>query len=145
MRIWSLHPKYLDAQGLVALWRETLLARAVLKGQTKGYLNHPQLRRFRAHAQPSEAVELYLQHVYAEAVARGYSFDRSKISSEPFEVLPIAVTEGQLVYEWAHLMRKLSNRSPQLYERWGQVAIPECHPLFTPILGSIEAWEKVSD
>jgi hypothetical protein len=29
-RIWSLHPKYLDARGLVALWREGLLAQAVL-------------------------------------------------------------------------------------------------------------------
>ena len=36
MRLWSLHPRYLDAKGLVALWREGLLAQAVLKGQTKG-------------------------------------------------------------------------------------------------------------
>ena len=26
MRLWTLHPKYLDAAGLVALWREALLA-----------------------------------------------------------------------------------------------------------------------
>ncbi|HEU5178767.1 MAG TPA: pyrimidine dimer DNA glycosylase/endonuclease V, partial [Burkholderiales bacterium] len=32
MRLWSLHPKYLDARGLVALWREALLAQAVLRG-----------------------------------------------------------------------------------------------------------------
>jgi len=25
MRLWTLHPKYLDARGLVALWREGLL------------------------------------------------------------------------------------------------------------------------
>ncbi len=29
MRLWSLHPRYLDPQGLMALWRETLLAKAV--------------------------------------------------------------------------------------------------------------------
>jgi hypothetical protein len=31
MRIWSLHPKYLDSKGLVALWRESLLAKNVLR------------------------------------------------------------------------------------------------------------------
>jgi len=30
MRLWSLHPRYLDAKGLVALWREGLLAQKVL-------------------------------------------------------------------------------------------------------------------
>jgi Pyrimidine dimer DNA glycosylase len=48
MRIWSLHPQYLDRQGLTAAWREGLLAQKVLTGTTKGYRNHPQLRRFRA-------------------------------------------------------------------------------------------------
>ena len=28
MRLWSLHPKHLDPQGLVARWREGLLARS---------------------------------------------------------------------------------------------------------------------
>jgi len=46
MRIWSLHPKYLDTKGLVALWRDALLARHVLQGKTTGYKNHPQLNRF---------------------------------------------------------------------------------------------------
>jgi Pyrimidine dimer DNA glycosylase len=48
MRIWSVHPRYLDRQGLTAGWREGLLAQKVLTGTTKGYRNHPQLRRFRA-------------------------------------------------------------------------------------------------
>ncbi|WP_368086417.1 pyrimidine dimer DNA glycosylase/endonuclease V [Nitrosomonas sp. Nm34] len=26
MRLWSIHPKYLDAKGLLALWREGLQA-----------------------------------------------------------------------------------------------------------------------
>ena len=63
MRLWTLHPKYLDAQGLVALWREGLLARAVLRGMTKGYRHHPQLQRFRAHASPRAAINLYLEGV----------------------------------------------------------------------------------
>lgn len=37
MRLWVSHPKYLDCKGLVALWRESLLARKVLKGKTKGW------------------------------------------------------------------------------------------------------------
>jgi len=52
MRLWSLHPKYLDAQGLVALWHEALLAKAVLRNETKGYRNHLQLERFRASSMP---------------------------------------------------------------------------------------------
>ena len=43
MRLWSIHPRYLDSMGLVALWREALLAQAVLRGETKGYKFHPQL------------------------------------------------------------------------------------------------------
>jgi hypothetical protein len=43
MRLWSLHPQYLDPAGLVAVWREGLLARAVFAGQTTGYKHHPQL------------------------------------------------------------------------------------------------------
>ena len=32
MRLWSLSPRYLDVKGLVAVWREGLLADAVLLG-----------------------------------------------------------------------------------------------------------------
>ena len=144
MRVWSLHPKYLDPQGLVALWRESLLARAVLKGETKGYRHHPQLLRFQQHADPLGAMERYLQAVYAEAVARGYRFDASKVQAEPLSAIAsMTVTEGQLAYEWAHLLRKLSARSPAVYEQWAGVVTPECHPLFVPVAGEVEAWEKV--
>jgi hypothetical protein len=67
VRLWSLHPRYLDRQGLVALWREALLARAVLCGRTKGYRHHPQLERFRAHASPRLAICAYLGAIEAEA------------------------------------------------------------------------------
>src|SRR6476646_9124589 len=79
MRLWSLHPKYLDAKGLVALWREALLARAVLRGQTKGYRQHPQVQRFREHATPVQMIEAYLYEVLCEAQRRGYAFDSSKV------------------------------------------------------------------
>src|SRR5690606_10288867 len=91
MRLWSIHPKYLDAKGLVALWREALLARAVLRGRTRGYRHHPQLDRFRSHASPRSAINAYLAAVHAEASARGYAFDRAKVGPVR-PVPPIAVT-----------------------------------------------------
>jgi hypothetical protein len=113
MRLWSLHPKYLDPQGLVALWREGLLARAVLRGETRGYKHHPQLERFRAHPFPLSAMNSYLASVHAEATARGYAFDRSKIG--PVRAIgPIPVTVGQIDREWSHLLQKLATPRPVL-------------------------------
>jgi len=143
MRLWSLHPRYLDAQGLVALWREALLARAVLRGSTVGYRNHPQLERFRLHSTPRSAISSYLQGIHAEAVARGYSFDRSKIGRARLHAR-VAVTEGQVEYEWHHLMQKLARRNPALQERWRAVRLPECHPMFCTRPGPIESWERAN-
>ena len=141
MRIWSLHPQYLDPQGLVALWRETLLAQAVLLGHTKGYTQHPQLARFKAQDKPAQAIANYLHTVQAQASLRGYRFDASKIQS-PIEAPTIAVTKGQVAYEWEHLLRKLQTRSPQVHEQWHAITDPEVHPLFHRIPGPVEAWEK---
>jgi hypothetical protein len=79
MRLWTLHPRYLDTQGLVALWREALLAKAVLDGRTRGYRHHPQLTRFRAHPASRAAINAYLAAIHAESEARGYAFDRGKV------------------------------------------------------------------
>jgi hypothetical protein len=141
MRLWSLHPRYLDPQGLVALWREALLARAVLRGETRGYRNHPQLERFRLQPSALSAISSYLDSVHAEAVSRGYSFDRSKIGRARARA-PITVSAGQVAYEWEHLMRKLAVRNPVLHERWRTSAEPECHPLFSLCPGGVERWER---
>jgi hypothetical protein len=107
MRLWSLHPKYLDPQGLVALWREALLAQAVLQGKTKGYKHHPQLKRFQESPAPRAYIATYLRLVHAEATLRGYRFDASKIGrSSAAGHPPLKVTRGQLKYEWAHLNKK---------------------------------------
>ena len=142
MRLWSLHPRYLDPQGLVALWREALLAHAVLSGRTRGYRNHPQLERFRVLPDSCFAVSGYLQGVHAEAVVRGYAFDRSKFVCAQTPA-PLAVTAGQLAYEWEHLMRKLAIRSPALHDQWRLIGSPECHPMFRIQPGPIESWERV--
>lgn len=141
MRLWSVHPKYLDPQGLVALWREALLARAVLRGATRGYRNHPQLERFRSQPAPVLAINSYLFGIHAEAVARGYSFDRSKIGQVRI-MMPMPVTSGQLAYEWRHLLQKLSARNPVLHQRWQVERRPECHPLFRVCQGPVEPWER---
>ena len=141
MRLWSLHPKYLDPQGLVALWRETLLAQAVLRGETRGYRNHPQLERFKNHSAPLAAISLYLKAIYAEAETRGYAFDKSKIRPTRTSVT-LTVTSGQTGYEWVHLMAKLKARSPGLYRKWREIKEPEVHPMFEVCAGEVESWER---
>ncbi|MBN2201609.1 DNA lyase [bacterium] len=143
MRLWSLHPKYLDSRGLVALWREALLAQAVLRGETRGYRRHPQLDRFRSHPVPGTALSLYLKAVHDEALARGYAFDRSKIKPVRRRA-SLTVTEGQLKYEWLHLLEKLRMRSPAVYEKWRRTRRPDPHPLFRVRPGGIASWERVS-
>ena len=141
MRIWSLHPKYLDARGLVALWRETLLAQAVLLGRTKGYTHHPQLDRFRANARPVECVAAYLAAVAREADARGYAFDAGKIHPRRTRA-KLAVSDGQMHHEWAHLMAKLAVRDPARAHALRAMRAPEAHPLFAVVPGDVENWEK---
>lgn len=141
MRLWSLHPKYLDARGLVALWREALLAQAVLRGHTAGYRHHPQLERFRAQPSPLVSVADYLRGVHAEAVRRGYRFAERKISSA-CGARNIAVARGQVEHEWRHLMAKLTIRDPERHDRLMHIERPETHPLFRVVPGGIERWEK---
>lgn len=142
MRIWSLHPKYLDSKGIVALWRETLLAKHVLEGKTKGYKNHPQLLRFKNSTQPIPAINQYLSEVYFEATARGFNFDISKFSI-PNERQYLPVNSGQLEYEFRHLLAKLKVRDTNLFEKFRNENKIEPHPLFQVIEGEIESWEII--
>jgi hypothetical protein len=129
MRLWSVHPKYLDAAGLTALWREGLLAGKVLAGGTTGYKNHPQLERFKKVPVPGEAINSYLMEVLKEARLRGYKFSASKIEEISYEV-KIPVTAGQIEYEWSHLLLKLERRSPSLFKKYSQPPATEPHPIF---------------
>jgi hypothetical protein len=142
MRIWSLHPKYLDRQGLLACWRETLLAQKVLMGDTKGYQHHPQLTRFRSCQDPLAAIATYLEAIAEEARQRGYSFNREKIGSARMTG-NIPVTRGQILYEWEHLKNKLARRDPLRLAQMSAVELPEAHPLFDIVDGTVEPWEKL--
>lgn len=141
MRLWSLHPSFLDSKGLVALWREGLLAKAVLAEQTRGYKNHPQLERFKCQPDPQAAINAYLREVYREAERRGYRFDICKLDAT--RPCPrIRVTEGQLHYEWMHLQCKLLRRDPPRHARNASVTDIQPHPLMKVIHGEIESWER---
>ena len=127
--------------GLVALWREALLAQAVLRGETRGYRNHPQLDRFKNHSAPLAAISLYLRGIHEEAKGRNYAFDISKIKPVMKTVL-LTVTTGQMAYEWAHLLAKLEVRNPALYRKYQNVEVPEAHSIFTVCGGDVESWER---
>ena len=142
MRLWTLHPKYLDAKGLVALWREALLAQKVLQGATKGYKHHPQLLRFSKTKNPPAALATYLKAVHEESVRRDYNFDAAKIGTQ-LSRGKIKETRGQLLYEWRHLKRKLKRRDPKRLRELASVKIPAPHPLFKIVPGEVREWEKV--
>jgi hypothetical protein len=143
MRLWTIHPRYLDARGLVALWREGLLAQAVLRGHTRGYRCHPQLICFRAERAPLAAIAEYLRGVQGEAEQRGYQFNKAKVAPQRTST-KITETEEQLLYEFAHLKRKLSRRAPQRYQELLNIEQPEAHPLFHIVAGDVQAWERLS-
>jgi len=142
MRLWSLNPSYLDTQGLLALWREALLARAVLQGKTAGYRRHPQLERFRKHPFPRRAIAAYLWTIHTEARRRGYSF-KLPGSRPPGRVERITVTAGQVEYEARHLLQKLETRNPERFNTLQSLSAFKTNPLFRTIPGGIEPWERV--
>jgi hypothetical protein len=144
MRLWSIHPRYLDSKGLVALWREGLLAQNVLLGKTKGYKNHPQLIRFNNANDPALAITVYLHHVVDEADKRQYKFNRDKIVKSG-ESDSIPVTKGQLEYEFKHLLNKLKTRDPNRYDDLKSLEKVETHPMFKIVEGGIEEWEIIRD
>lgn len=145
MRLWTIHPRYLDAKGLVALWREALLAQKVLMGKTRGYRHHPQLNRFKMQKHPVSLMGSYLYSVYTESLRRGYSFDKSKIKRIPRRQVTakIATTSGQKKHEFSHLNIKLKIRSKEDYKKLLAVKNIKTHPLFITKPGKIEDWEVV--
>lgn len=143
MRLWTLHPRYLDPKGLVAAWREALLAQKVLAGGTTGYRHHPQLARFRAQPDPLAAIATFLAGLRAEAQIRGYNFDGTKIPHRRTR-RRIPETRGQLQYEWEHLKAKLQVRAPLLFRQLGLIEIPDPHPLFRIVPGGVRDWERPS-
>jgi hypothetical protein len=142
MRLWTLHPRHLDVRGLVALWREGLLAQKVLDGGTRGYRHHPQLARFQCLSDPLADIASYLAHVLEESQRRGYAFDSAKIAAVRWPER-LDETRDQLLYEWDHLRNKLQRRDPAHYEVCSSIARPRPHPLFRIVPGPIQTWEML--
>lgn len=144
MRLWSLHPRYLDRQGLTACWREALLAQAVIAGRTRGYTRHPQLQRFLACEDPLAAVGTFLEGVQEEATRRGYRFDASRID-RPGASVRIEVSDGQVAFECEHLLAKLRVRSGDCVENLTKAVdggVVQSHPMFDVVPGGIATWER---
>ena len=141
MRLWTVHPQYLDPQGLVGAWREALLAQKVLAGETKGYRHHPQLLRFQTQPDPGAVIASFLAGLAEEAARRGYRFDVAKISRRRFTG-HLPETDGQLLYEWSHLRAKLRGRAPRLFRQFRSLKTPEPHPLFRIVPGGVRDWER---
>lgn len=143
MRLWSIHPKYLDCKGLLALWREGLLAKKVLENRTIGYKNHPQLIRFRKVNDPGLAINAFMTSVLLDARSRGYSFDQSKIKFVEYNGL-MTLYKGQFEYEFTHLLAKLKTRDPVRSENLSRVKneniVP--NPVFKIVDGPVETWER---
>lgn len=142
MRIWSIHPKYLDSKGLVALWRETLLAKKVLQNRTTGYKNHPQLNRFKESAKAIDCIDQYLWEVFKEAEKRNYHFNKDKIGHN-CKAASLTVTTGQLDFEIKHLKAKLKLRDRKKLKELTAMKSFESHPLFKTVEGETEPWEKI--
>lgn len=154
MRLWSIHPQYLDTKGLLAVWREGLLAQKVLQGNTNGYKNHSQLIRFKQSINPIKYISLYLMEIWKESDRRGYNFNPDKITDQnifityPTDIIRLEVTKGQLVFEINHLQKKLFKRDfaqavINLEKERLSLNFPKPHPLFEVIDGDIELWEKI--
>ncbi|MEI6529006.1 MAG: pyrimidine dimer DNA glycosylase/endonuclease V [Candidatus Falkowbacteria bacterium] len=145
MRLWSISPIYLDTKGLLAVWREALLAKKVLEGNTNGYKNHPQLIRFKESKDTEANINAYLFGIYLEAESRGYKFSADKIKTLKILNKKIKVNKDQLDYEFSHLLNKLKARDTKKYREIKDIKRPEAHFLFEEIPGGVEKWEIVKD
>ncbi len=164
MRLWSIHPQYLDRQGLIACWREGLGAVKALeawcRGKACGYQNHPQLLRFKEAVRPVELLVVYMQEIRLEGVARGYKLDEERLylalgREETVTVADISpqipVTAGQITYEAGYLLpTKMQQRKSGIEQQRYELLAEDFRkqkvklsPVFSVIDGSVEDWEKL--
>jgi hypothetical protein len=150
-----LHPSYLDSKGLLACWREALLAKKVLQNKTNAYKHHPQLIRFKQQSDKINCIKSYLYELYKEAKCRNYNFDFDKIcnrNNANFFKTNMTITDKQLEYEMKHLQKKLMKRdlkqyTANLYNVYDKNMNPEnlnANQIFKVIEGEIEDWEKLT-
>jgi hypothetical protein len=145
VRLWSIHPKYLDAKGLVACWKEALEAQDYIWGDRKGgrHENHPALNRFHWHQNPKHAISGYLAAILEEAAERGFNYNASLIRYPLGRCQRIYVSTAQLSFERQHLKKKLEERNQT--EKLNQLlhkGLPAQHPLFLRLYEPVSfPWE----
>jgi hypothetical protein len=112
-------------------------------GAYEGVQRPSQLIRFKQSPDPILYIGTYLYHIYLEGVRRGYRFDAGKILVYDLGVEKLSVKEGQLKYEFTHLLNKLRWRNLEKYRELVSVKHVEPHPLFKAVPGGIEEWERL--
>lgn len=143
MLVWSIHPSYLEVKNFVALWSESLLAQNVLLGNTKGWVNHPQLIRFRKHEFPLQAIANYLHDVCDEAENRGYNFKLEKIQLPWQKIDKLQITMAGIEHEWQYFLKKMKLRNLKYFNKWKNNIEIKTHPAFKIIEGKIKDWEYI--
>jgi hypothetical protein len=105
-------------------------------------VNRSSLFRFKTADNPQESIAAYLWFIADEADKRNFKFNRGKIVKN-CDCRQIKVTEGQLEYEFRHLLSKLKVRDPKRYEELKAIKKIKYHPLFRKVDGDIEDWEVI--
>ena len=149
MRIWSLHPSLLDDKELKTLWKEGIKAvkafRKLYHGERPKQVEHPQLRRFRRSGGFTILREM-LEQVYIEAQKRDIEVNHKPIEFKGYKYQlakrALAVTSGQLSFEFGLLQSKLMTRAPQKFQDNEALTVIPCNPALIEIDGDVEVWEK---
>ena len=140
MRLWSLHPRYLDPQG----WSrcgETLLARKVLRGETRGYRHHPQLQRFREARDPQSAIDAYLPR--STPRRRRAATRSTRTSSMPTRARKDpGRARATRRARMGHLIAQARVAQPGAHVRWRELQRPRTHPSFRVVAGGVADWER---
>lgn len=131
MRLWSIHPKYLDKHALIALWREGLLAQKALSG--KGLVDEAnvQLVRFKKSANPVRAIGSYLSFVASEGAKQGCKLNHERILQPNFEAKFMTTDVAQMELEVEQLKARMKTRNKDKFKLLTDVHKFEANPVFT--------------
>lgn len=130
MCLWSVHPQYLDKHGLMALWREGLLAQKALCASAAVSQSNPQLRRFKNNDNPLRAIGTYLSFVAAEGARQGYNLNHEKILYPNFDQEVIPVDASQIAFEAERLKNKLRIRDKLKFKQLSSSRDIAANPIF---------------
>ncbi|OQB09054.1 MAG: hypothetical protein BWY21_00959 [Parcubacteria group bacterium ADurb.Bin216] len=151
MRLWSIHPVYLDDIGLSRCYYEGIGGLKTMLGMQR----HPQLNRFKQSKDPVNNLKYYLIHVYTESVFREKDYKHFELLEDlclkSYKPDYIPVSNKQLEFEIRWLVGKMSTErcynSHQkierlMYDYQNKNISSLTHHLFNVVDGEIEDWER---